>query len=646
MALKIHIPLTLSVALIGTAAFGQTNLGWANLYDSAAKNRDYSQATAVDAKGNIYVGGTTFSSATGSDLLVLKYDSSGKLLWSKSISHSNALPDFNTGRYNGLEQVYALGVDSVGNVWITGEVWLADGSRVCPIYRLSPKGSILKKVIVDNPTGFQYNAGTNLTVLPDDSVVVVGNSYKGQVESALVTKFSAGGSTVWQKRVQWQAGQYCGARAVAAATDGSLFINGFAQDNNNRWDIWTGRLSADGALAWTRKLDTGSAEDAIGLRVVGSRVIGLGRTNGKGAGMDHLVYQYDLNGNLRWQRIWDATNQALDDEPLALEVDKDGYAYVTGRTTVIVSPTFSHPVLNVAKFTPSGTLAASALYGDGGYSDHPGVFPTPSRGMTLATTTWENGNGWGQVSLLAFDANLKLTGEQHYRHSSKGYSACHAAALGPDGAILTTGDASNTGSISERDVVTMRWNPAARTPMRYSTAKGTLLTVPAPGLQADADFSGVITSKGSLTTHGVLTTYSTGVFKYAPDAGFTGLDSFTYRHRSGTWETGLRTVNLKVVKVTPDITGSIARVGDDLIATVTVTNPSTVPISGVTLESVTLNKVATKTTVPKKLGDLAPGASATATFKFGVIAPGSYPLRIGGSFTGDTLFKGLTVTIP
>jgi subtilisin family serine protease len=83
---------------------------WGRIYDTG--RRDYVKDMAVDAEGNVYLLGDFRNCETQSsycyDVLVLKYDASGTLLWDQL---------YNAGEY---ERADAIGVDKEGNVYVAG----------------------------------------------------------------------------------------------------------------------------------------------------------------------------------------------------------------------------------------------------------------------------------------------------------------------------------------------------------------------------------------------------------------------------------------------------------------------------------------------------------------------------------------------
>ena len=83
----------------------------------------------------------------------------------------------------------------------------------------------------------------------------------------------------------------------------------------------------------------------------------------------------------------------------------------------------------------------------------------------------------------------------------------------------------------------------------YTTNQGAQLTVAAPGvLQNDLDVDGDILTASIVASpaHGTVTLNANGSFTYTPTAGYSGLDSFTYRANDGTVDSNLATVFIDI----------------------------------------------------------------------------------------------------
>ncbi|MDB5936131.1 MAG: hypothetical protein JWQ01_3475 [Massilia sp.] len=108
----------------------------------------------------------------------------------------------------------------------------------------------------------------------------------------------------------------------------------------------------------------------------------------------------------------------------------------------------------------------------------------------------------------------------------------------------------------------------------YSTAAGSSLNVPAPGVLAndsDAEGDALTAQLASAPAHGALTLAADGSFKFVPAAGYAGADSFSYRAFDGQLAGNIGTVAINVVAPPPT---PIAR-NDSFSAPVFRTSPYT-----------------------------------------------------------------------
>jgi hypothetical protein len=108
--------------------------------------------------------------------------------------------------------------------------------------------------------------------------------------------------------------------------------------------------------------------------------------------------------------------------------------------------------------------------------------------------------------------------------------------------------------------------PANRAPTptndSYAVTMNSTLTMTAPGVLAndtDPDGDSLQALLASGPGHGVLSLSSNGGFVYAPTAGYTGPDSFTYRANDGLTNSSLATVTLSIAAPGPLFTDDFTR---------------------------------------------------------------------------------------
>ncbi len=94
-----------------TVAYSSTGARlWANHYNGSAKGFGDGRAVALDKSGNVFVTGNSAGSGTTNDFATIAYSNSGVVLWTNRYN----------GPGNGNDIANAIGVDSKGNVFITG----------------------------------------------------------------------------------------------------------------------------------------------------------------------------------------------------------------------------------------------------------------------------------------------------------------------------------------------------------------------------------------------------------------------------------------------------------------------------------------------------------------------------------------------
>jgi hypothetical protein len=122
-------------------------------------------AIAVDKANSVYV--TGFSSGTNSayDIVTMKYDNNGNMLWLAQYS----------GPGGGDAEGNAIAVDAAGNVYVAGYETLAGGGTEMvtikyapgPFLTMQPNGSLLLQAVGAGGEPFAFQASTDLQTWQD-----------------------------------------------------------------------------------------------------------------------------------------------------------------------------------------------------------------------------------------------------------------------------------------------------------------------------------------------------------------------------------------------------------------------------------------------------------------------------------------------
>ncbi len=302
---------------------------------------DTANGVALDPYGNIYVAGTTNSSGAGGyDVLLLKYNSSGILVWARTWGGSGS--DFGTG----------LATDSHGTVYITGRTYSFGfaNSYDAFLLKFDPFGTLL----------WQKTWGGNGSDASNGIAIdSKGNVYlTGQVNSsttgldAFFLKFNSLGGLSWQKC--WGGNGTDVGTSIDLDTKGNIFAVGRTSGN-----VFLLELNSLGWLQWDRSWGGANTDRGLGVVADSSEnVYVTGSTSSFGAGSDDaFLLKFNSTGEIRWRWTWGGNRT---DFGTGVALDPYGYVYVTGTTYSFGSGSSD---IFLLRFSLSGTLISDDILG-------------------------------------------------------------------------------------------------------------------------------------------------------------------------------------------------------------------------------------------------------------------------------------------
>jgi hypothetical protein len=336
-------PLLLSFALLATATAESSELSvWSNHYGGVYSDNGYASVATSD--GGFAAVGSTFSyGAGGYDVYLLKLDSLGDTLWTRTFGDTateygrdlQVTPDggfiivgSTTSRGHGKEDVYVVRTDSYGTLlWsktyggaLSDDGWsiraTGDGYIICGTTYSSGHGYgdlMLLKINQNGDSlwtrtygGAGGESGYAVRVTYDGGLIAVGatGSFGTGYSSLYAVRTTATGDSIW-------ATTFGGTRAdlgyaVDVTPDGGLLFAGVTvPTGSNYYDMYVVKTDDNGTLQWERNYG-GTGEDiaySIGETADGNFLIG-GTTESSGAGsVDMYAVKIDPYGN----KLSDAT---------------------------------------------------------------------------------------------------------------------------------------------------------------------------------------------------------------------------------------------------------------------------------------------------------------------------------------------------
>lgn len=161
---------------------------------------DYSDryiCSATDAQGNVFVGGSTVNIGTDRDYLIQKFNNSGTELWRREYNDAG----------NGPDEVQAIAVDTLGNVFVTGFGKSADAGDDYMTQKYNAAGVLQWTQTYNDVLSNEYDQANSIAVDHAGNVIVTGQSDADPSaiinDDYLTIKYSSTRKFNLAKKIQW-----------------------------------------------------------------------------------------------------------------------------------------------------------------------------------------------------------------------------------------------------------------------------------------------------------------------------------------------------------------------------------------------------------------------------------------------------------
>jgi Beta-propeller repeat len=290
---------------------------WVARYNGPGNGEDDAVAIAVDGSGNVYVTGVSLGLGTGYDYATIKYDSAGQEQWVVRYS----LPASDLAR--------AIAVDGSGNVYVTGR---STGLGTLFDYATIKYDSAGQEQWVARYNGPANDYDDAFAVAVDSlgNVYVTGTSLGAAPYSDYATvKYDSAGQEQWVAR-------YPGpiARAIAVDSSGNVYVTGeSAETQTSNVAYATIKYDSAGQQQWVARYDGHRKfyARAQAIALDGSANVYVTGFSAETRSYDYATVKYNSAGQQQWVAIYNGPGHG-DDDAQALTVDGSGNVYVTGNS--------------------------------------------------------------------------------------------------------------------------------------------------------------------------------------------------------------------------------------------------------------------------------------------------------------------------
>lgn len=303
------------------------NIIWQHTFNGPGNGNDAAYSLAVDNSLNLYLTGESKGDGTDRDFILIKYNSSGSILWNKRFN----------GKSNSFDVAVKVSVDASGNPVVSGYSYENNSSFDLVTIKYDPDGNQLWIRKYNGP-GNGSDIADDMLIDNSGNVCVSGSSLgQGTINDFVLIKYNSSGTEQWVRRYNGPVNGNDNFTSLASDTNANLFITGSSIGSGTSLDFATIKYSPAGEELWLRRY-TGPANSspdepkAIVCDNAGNVII-TGSSVGVSTSYDFLTVKYSSSGNEEWSTRFTGLLPFGFDEPRSLTVDISGNAYVAGLSS-------------------------------------------------------------------------------------------------------------------------------------------------------------------------------------------------------------------------------------------------------------------------------------------------------------------------
>lgn len=284
---------------------------------------DKPSSIEVDDSMNVYVTGSTVGSVTGLDIVTLKYNSAGTLIWSKTYN----------GPGNGNDYPVYLKLEGYNYCYVGGVAKGTDNDYLVIKYNSRTSDTVWTRLF--NRTNGVDDILKAMVWKDSDELYLTGTTNAGTGNDILTMRVNGiTGDTVWTQVYNGTASGDDVPFGIALHSNSRVYITGRSVTFGSYYDIITLRYDqGDGDLNFESHYNGPANDEDVGYAIMGGgspRVVGT--SFGINSGRDIVFLELQSDGDINWQLRYNGI-MSNDDVGVALDDYKNAY-YIAGTTVM------------------------------------------------------------------------------------------------------------------------------------------------------------------------------------------------------------------------------------------------------------------------------------------------------------------------
>ncbi len=209
---------------------------WTRIFDNEENGSDQAQKILIDRNGDIIIGGSSTSTVSQTDYVIVKYSQNGEEIWR---SYYNSLQ-------NADDKFADMCIDSLNNIYVTGTSKVSEYQDIITL-KYDENGTLIWDYLFDGPSN-KNDIPNTIKIDPHGSIYVGGSEVNG---SFLLIKFDNDGLLKWYKI---ESANYHGTGITDIAFDkkNNIYVTG-EMDQNYTPNCFTIKYSDLGELNWKKE---------------------------------------------------------------------------------------------------------------------------------------------------------------------------------------------------------------------------------------------------------------------------------------------------------------------------------------------------------------------------------------------------------